>query len=67
VKVVFGWRCLECEEKGSGPEADKIAEKHGKNYKHGTVSWMKPEVGDGQGTDAAHDHRRGAGAVQGPL
>jgi hypothetical protein len=36
---------LDCDEKGEGPEADKIAEKHGKGYKHATVSWMRPDSG----------------------
>jgi hypothetical protein len=50
VKVIYGWHCLECDEKGEGPEADKVAEKHGKGYKHSTVSWMKPDSGPAPST-----------------
>jgi hypothetical protein len=54
VKVVYGWSCMECDEKGQGPESDKIAERHGKGYKHATRSWAEPagrrDVQDGAGT-----------------
>jgi hypothetical protein len=42
VKVVYGWRCLDCAEAGEGEGSDRAAEKHGKASGHSTASWGAP-------------------------
>jgi hypothetical protein len=57
VTLVFGWRCLDCDEHGEGPTSDKQAEKHTKASQHGTTSWGRPE--------GRRDVQDGAGGGQG--
>lgn len=53
VETESGWACLVegCLEHGTGPNSDRIAERHGKMFQHGTVAWTRP-VGVPRGEEA---------------
>lgn len=42
--VKRAWVCVTdgCHESGEGDDSDKVAEKHGKAFKHSTMSWAEP-------------------------
>lgn len=42
--LVYSWECLEkdCDAKGEGPGSDRAAEKHTKDFTHGTRSTGRP-------------------------
>ncbi|MGV0949383.1 MAG: hypothetical protein ACOYB3_01835 [Azonexus sp.] len=63
VTLEYGWRCLACDEHGSGQAGDKAAEKHGKASKHSTVSWARPEVSHAEDPDAEGHSGSGPGEM----
>jgi hypothetical protein len=55
VETRSGWHCLAegCFEHGEGPNSDRIAERHVKAFRHGTVVWTRPvEVSSGTEADS---------------